>query len=269
MLSRLPALQTPGIPDGHLVHRDAHGKSCIAAEVLIGQEQNSLASRKRPLERRASVGGGTHQSTALPAECLDSRGRVHIGQRNRIGRQSQAFQRLPASLDLRDLRHVSHGAAGVQIRQDHLLVLAAQHIRALGHEMHAAEDDVVCRSLRGNFGELVAVAGEVGETNDFIALVVMPKQDRRRAKPLPGCRNACVHAVIGKSQVVFQAAGICGLRRDRRNVVNNPDSPCPPSVRPTLSNRRTGMLKALAAAVNALSMRSLAAAPLTGMLQPF
>jgi hypothetical protein len=54
---------------------------------------------------------------------------------------------------------------------------AAQHVGALGHEVHAAEDDVLRVGLGGDLGELVAVAGEVGEADHFVALVVVAEQD--------------------------------------------------------------------------------------------
>ena len=52
-------------------------------------------------------------------------------------------QRLPGLLDGVDVGHVGHGAPGVEVGQDHLLVGAGEDVGRLGHEVHAAEDDVV------------------------------------------------------------------------------------------------------------------------------
>ena len=47
----------------------------------------------------------------------------------------------PAHLELIGIGHVGHRAAGGEVRQDHLLMRRAQHVGALGHEVHAAEHD--------------------------------------------------------------------------------------------------------------------------------
>ena len=50
-------------------------------------------------------------------------------------------QLLPGLLHLVDVGHVGHGAAGVEVGQEHLLVVPGQDVGRLGHEVHAAEDD--------------------------------------------------------------------------------------------------------------------------------
>ena len=52
-------------------------------------------------------------------------------------------ERLPRLLDLVDVGHVGHRAAGVEVGEDHLLVVAGEDVGRLGHEVHAAEDDVL------------------------------------------------------------------------------------------------------------------------------
>ncbi len=61
-------------------------------------------------------------------------------------------------------------------------ILAAEQVGALGHEMHAAEDDVPGLGLGGDLGELVAVAGRVGEADNFVALVVVAEQEHLLAE---------------------------------------------------------------------------------------
>ncbi len=53
-----------------------------------------------------------------------------------------SLELLPRVLDLGDRRHVGHRAAGGEVGQDHRLLVARQDVGRLGHEVHAAEDDV-------------------------------------------------------------------------------------------------------------------------------
>ena len=63
-----------------------------------------------------------------------------------------------------------------------------EDVGGLGHEVHAAEDDELrLRPGRGVAGELEGVAGDVGELDDLVALVVVPEHEHaaRRAPPSP------------------------------------------------------------------------------------
>ena len=155
-------------------------------------------------------------------------------------------QRLPALLHLADLRHIRHRAAGIQIRQDHLLAFARQHVGALRHEMHAAKEDVVRVRLRRRFRQFVAVAGEIREADHFVALVVVPQQDRRLAQRAPRHSNALIHAVIRQDKIVVEGTHL-GRCRYINLFKNTHDTP--PSVRfgralCGLAPIWTGMLKA-------------------------
>src|SRR5208337_4194065 len=144
-------------------------------------------------------------------------------------------------------------------------------------EVHAAEDDVPGAGVGGDAGELVAVAGEVGEADDFVALVVVTEQDGGCAEFGASCGNAGIHGMVGEREVVFKTATRAGLRRGRRQIVENDIHSIPPSVQLTLAGRRTGMLKASTAAVDALTFLKRSAQapnpsgkpPSTGLLQPF
>ena len=59
------------------------------------------------------------------------------------GRSDDAhlLELVPAHLELLGVGHVGHRAAGGEVGQNHLLMVGAQHVGALGHEVHAAEDD--------------------------------------------------------------------------------------------------------------------------------
>ena len=105
-----------------------------------------------------------------------------------------------------DFRHVGHGAAGVEIGQDDLLAVAAEDVGAFGHEVDAAEDDVASLRFRRRLGELVGVAGEICEAHDFVALVVVAKNDVVAPNSRAGGRDAVVHGVVGQGEIVLERA---------------------------------------------------------------
>ena len=58
---------------------------------------------------------------------------------------------------------------------------------ALGHEVDAAEDDVLDALLLGGLaGELEAVAGEVGEVDDGVLLVMVAEDHQRLPSAVAG-----------------------------------------------------------------------------------
>ncbi len=94
------------------------------------------------------------------------------------GGRAGLIQRLPGTLDLGGGGHVGHRAAGGEVRQDDCLAVGRQNVGALGHEMHTAEDDVVGFGPgRCGLGELERVAGDVGELDDLVALVVVAEDE--------------------------------------------------------------------------------------------
>ena len=64
--------------------------------------------------------------------------------------------------------------------------------------MHAAKHNVLSTRLSGLLRKFVGVAAKISETNDFIALVMMTKNDEVAAEGLSGRGNASVHGVVGK-----------------------------------------------------------------------
>ncbi len=180
------------------------------------------------------------------------------------------MQSLPALLDLADLRHVGHGAAGVQIGEDHLLAVAREHVGALRHEMHAAEDDVLRIGFGRGFGKLVRIAGEVRKADHLVALIVVSKQDRRGAQRAACGRNALVIRVVGQDEVVIERASL-SIGRDRGNSFFQNTHNTPPSVRfgvpDGLAPIWTGMLKDSPKPGCSRLAAKILAQP-TGMLQP-
>jgi hypothetical protein len=119
-------------------------------------------------------------------------------------RRRPSAQLAPADLELVGRGHVGHRAAGREIRQHHLLVRRPHDVGALGHEVHAAEDDVLGGGLRGGQArQLQRVAGEVGELDDLVALVVVAEDDDALAeRPLRG-GDPLVHLVVGQAEVAL------------------------------------------------------------------
>src|ERR1019366_3440186 len=99
--------------------RNAARIARVAAQVLIWQEENLAVAAQRPLERSLGVGGGADHASTLSAECLDGRGGVHVGDWGDatafVVGQSEIDKLLPCVFHLRNLGHVGHGAAGVQV----------------------------------------------------------------------------------------------------------------------------------------------------------
>jgi len=242
----LPALQRPRVPDRHRFEGDIHGVAGVAAEMLIGEKENALAALESPFKGGAGVGTGADQAAAFAAEGFDGGGGVHVGERDQAIGQADLFESFPGGFYLGDFGHVGHGAAGVQVGQDHLLdgvalgVLAAEQIGAFSHKMHAAEDDVFGFSLGGDFGELVAVAGCIGKANDFIALVVVAEQEHVCAEFLTGRCDAVVHGVIGQREIVLETAGFQAGRVGRRDFLKYRNHRIPPSVQQLFWNSVDG-----------------------------
>ena len=82
-----------------------------------------------------------------------------------------------------------------------------QNVGALRHEVHAAEDDVAAFGLRRHLRQAIGIAAAIGEAHDFIALIMMTKNDALAAQSSFGGRNAGVHGAIREYKIVFERAG--------------------------------------------------------------
>ena len=145
----------------------------------------------------------------LATEGFDRRGGVDVGDGNNrltaIAARTAIGEHLldvgPALLELIGLSHVGHRATGGEIRKDHLLMIAAQHVRAFRHEVHAAEDDELGVGVLADLtGQLVGVAGVVGEGDHFVALIVMSEDHEASAERGLGRRDATVHLLVGEPE---------------------------------------------------------------------
>ena len=171
----------PGVPDPHVVVGVAHGQAGVAAEVLVREEQDLLATGsavgprpKRPLQDGAGVGRRADRTAVAADEGLEGGRGVHVRDGDDGRDVDGVLQHLPRLLDGVDVGQVGHRAPGVEVRQDDLLVVARQHVGRLGHEVDAAEDDVVgLRALLGEDRQAERVAPGVGPAHDLVALVVV------------------------------------------------------------------------------------------------
>ncbi len=167
------------VVDDAVVQREAHlAHRGVAAEVLVGQEQHLLALLERPLQRALGVGRGADGAAVAAGEGLDVGGGVHVRDRDGHVGYAGVGQHVPALGDLLGGGHVGHRTAGREVRQDDLLGVAGEDVRGLGHEVHAAEDDVLGLGAGGRVArELEGVAGDVGELDHLVALVVVAEDE--------------------------------------------------------------------------------------------
>ncbi len=142
---------------------------------------------ERPVEGDLGVGRRTHDAAVAAAERLDRCAGVHVGHRYDDVLDPRGGQCVPRLLDLGDASHVGHRAPGSEVGEDHLLLGAGQDVGRLRHEVHAAEHDELRVRARGGVArELEGVAGDVGELDDLVALVVVPQHEQPVAELLLG-----------------------------------------------------------------------------------
>ena len=106
-------------------------------------------------------------------------------------------QVLPRGLDLADLGHVRHRAAGGEVGKDHGGRVGREDVGGLGHEVHAAEHDVRRAVGGGVARQLEAVAADVGELDDLVALVVVAQDVHRVAEGGAGGAGALDQRRVG------------------------------------------------------------------------
>jgi excinuclease ABC subunit C len=180
---------TPWVDDDHVVRAEAELVAGVASEVLVGKEQHLVTALRaaveaeRPPKHRAGVRGGADGSAAVSDKCLQRRRGVHVGDRDDPLDVDEPCQLLEDLLDVICVGHVGHRAAGTEIGQDDYLVGTGEDVGRLGHEVHAAEDDVGGVLLAcGVAGERKGVATGIGELHHVVALVVVAEDDEASAE---------------------------------------------------------------------------------------
>ncbi|MDZ7734136.1 MAG: hypothetical protein U5R31_14665 [Acidimicrobiia bacterium] len=118
-------------------------------------------------------------AAVLADERLQRRGGVHVGDGHDLSNVRMTCSRASqASSTSVEVGHVGHRAAGVEVGQDHLLVVACEEVGRLGHEVDAAEDDVVGLGVfLGLYRQPERVAPGVAPLHDVVALVVVTQQE--------------------------------------------------------------------------------------------
>ena len=115
---------------------------------------------------------------------------------------------VPRLLDLVEIGHVGHRAPGVEVGEDHRLVVAGEHVGRLGHEVHAAEhDELGLVVLLGEHREAVAVATGVGPPDHLVALVVVSEDEGPRSP------RAALAAAIRCGELVGGRGGVALVER--------------------------------------------------------
>src|SRR5712664_1722312 len=214
---RVSAKFLVGIPNDHLLERDAHAIAGVAAEVLVGKEENFFARLEGPVHDRGGIGTGADRAAMLTGEGLDGRGRVHVSDGDDFARVDKGREFTPAGFHLADIGHIGHGATGVEVGQDNHLVLAAENVRAFGHKVHATEDDVASLGLRSLEGELEGVTTEIGELDDFVALVVMAQNHYVIAEAGSCGSDAVVEGIVRHKEVGVEVTPNAGFDFRRAN----------------------------------------------------
>ena len=152
--------------------------------MLVREEEELLAPLEGPVEDAPGVGRRADDAAVAAAEGFQGGGGVHVGDGDDVA-DAELGQRVPGGLDVVALGHVGHRAAGLEVRQDHLLVRLGEDVGALGHEVDAAEEDEFGIAAAGGLlRELEGVAPEVGELDDLVPLIVV-SEDHQILAELP------------------------------------------------------------------------------------
>ena len=113
-----------------------------ASQMLIREEQHLFAVGEGPFSDPGGVAGGAHDAAMFAAEGLEVSSGVDVGHRGERGIEIvMRGQFASGALDLGQIGHIGHGAAGCHVRQDDGLVGTGQDVCHLGHEMHTQKHD--------------------------------------------------------------------------------------------------------------------------------
>ena len=140
------------IPHQHFIGLDAVHIAAPAAQVLVRKEQHFFAAAHCPVEYQLGVTRCANDAAMLAAERLQIGCGIDIGDRRHmlVGIEHRG-NLAPDTLNLGEARHIGHRTARTHVGQYCRLLGTGQNIGYFGHEMHAAEYDVLgirlCRQL--------------------------------------------------------------------------------------------------------------------------
>ncbi len=83
---RVSAKFLVGIPDNHLIQRDAHAVAGVAAKMFVGEKEHFFAGVEGPSHDGGGVGAGANRAAMLTGKGFDGRGRIHVGDRDDFAR---------------------------------------------------------------------------------------------------------------------------------------------------------------------------------------
>ena len=181
--------------------------------MLVREHDQLVGLLPRPRHDRRGICRRADDAAVLAAESFDVGGRIDVGHGHDpsapfftlLDVDAHFLQFAPADVELIAGGHVRHGASRREVWQHDLLVRRAHDIGAFGHEMNAAEDDELGLAATGRRArELQRIAGEVGELDDLVALVVMPEDDQPFAKGLLRSGDARVHLVVREAEIALR-----------------------------------------------------------------
>ena len=178
LLQSLQLLRLHEVVDGavavqhhHILLRDLLRHK--AAQILVGDEENVLVGQG--LDHLYRVGG----SDADVRPGLDLGGGVDVAHHGQVG----VLRPHPVHVFLPD--HVGHGAVGVEVRHQDLLV-GGEELAALAHEVHPAVDNDGVGQALGLLTEIKGVSNVVRNGLD-LRLHIVVSQDHGVFLRLQGC----------------------------------------------------------------------------------
>ena len=187
--------------------RRAARPSCRRCCVRDADRAGTGCARRAPTPTRSvalRVARRADRAAAFADERFDGGGGVDVGDGHHVG-DAHLLEFLPAHLELIGSGHVGHRAAGGEVGQNHLLMRRGQDVRALGHEVHAAEDHEVGFAVAGAvLRQLPRVAGVVRELDHLVALIVMPENQQSRAELRPCRGDAAVHLLNRQPEILLR-----------------------------------------------------------------
>ena len=205
------------IPDAHLIEADPHRARRVAAEVLVGEEEDAAAAGEGPFEDGAGVARGADDPAVAATEGLEACRRIDVGDGGQLGGVDDGAEIGPGILHLMDRGHVGHRAAGGEIGEDDrhapaaaggdLVGAVGEDVGRLGHEVDAAEGNrLAFVPIGSRAGELVAVPLEVGVGDDAVLLVVVAEDHEPAAHSLPHPLDPGRELGVGEGAVVGEWA---------------------------------------------------------------
>ena len=177
-----------------LVFRHGERLGRVPPEVIVGEEEDRLASLEVMREQLPGVARGADGAARGAGEGLHVGIGVHVGQGDQgelAGRANRGEgRRGPGAVD-----HVGHGAGRRRVGDEDPDPFPRKDRRALGHESDPRQDDVLRPCAAGLQGQLVGVADEVG-LRDYLGTLVMVGGDDHRCAELASQRGDIFGALI-------------------------------------------------------------------------